>query len=88
MKYAHIFKSLVIISTLIASSTYAVIIEANFWGIAQPPQGIDSYPGLQGLPMDNYDVVAKGSKVYGSFSYDTDKAPPYANGGFVGVATN
>ncbi len=34
--------------------------------------------------MDNYDVVAEGTKVFGTFSYDTEKAPAFtqrANGG-------
>jgi len=67
-----LFKPLVLISTLFfTSSTYAVIIEGNFWGVA------NSIFPIEDSPLDNFEVVADGTKVSGFFWYDTDKAKQY-----------
>ena len=67
-----LFKPLVLISTLFfTSSTYAVIIEGNFWGVA------NSIFPIEDSPLDNFEVVPDGAKVSGFFWYDTDKAKQY-----------
>ncbi len=71
MKYAYLFKSLVIIFTLFAASTHAVIIEGNFRGIAK------TIVGAEDSPTDDFEVVAEGTEVSGFFWYDTEKSKPY-----------